>query len=163
MAADIGLRLPADSYTGRYDDLILEQYRTASVALPGALDLVRGLQRTDIPIAVCSSSRRNWVETCLQKLGIFDAFAVIVTGGDVENGKPAPDIYLLSAERLGLDPAVCLAIEDAPAGIESASAAGMTVWAVRTEYTEGLALPANDRELDSLEEISIEDIAGVAA
>ncbi len=163
MAADIGLKLPADSYSGRYDDLILEQYRTASVALPGAIALVRNLQQTGIPIAVCSSSRRNWVETCLEKLDILDAFAVVVTGGDVEQGKPAPDIYLLSAERLGLEPATCLAIEDAPAGIQSAAAAGMTVWAVRTEYTEGIELPPNDRELGSLEEISIEDIAGVAA
>jgi HAD superfamily hydrolase (TIGR01509 family) len=163
MAADMGLKLPADSYSGRYDDLILEQYRTASVALPGAVALVRGLESVGVPIAVCSSSRRNWVETCLEKLGILDAFAVTVTGGDVELGKPAPDIYLLAAERLRLEPVACLAIEDAPAGIESASAAGMTVWAVRTEYTEGLELPPNDRELVSLVEVSIEDIAGVAA
>lgn len=163
MAADIGLKLPADSYSGRYDDLILEQYRNASVALPGAITLVRALQEANIPIAVCSSSRRTWVETCLEKIGILDAFDVTVTGGDVEHGKPAPDIYLLSAERLSLHPELCLAIEDAPAGIQSATAAGMTVWAVRTEYTEGLDLPPNDRELRSLEEINLADIVGVAA
>lgn len=163
MAADIGLTQPVENYSERYDQLILEQYRDNSVALPGAIELVRGLQPLDLPLGVCSSSRRSWVETCLQQLGILDAFEVTVTGNDVENGKPAPDIYLLSAQRLGVDPADCLAIEDAPAGIQSAKAAGMTVWAVRTEYTIGLDLPPCERELASLAEVAIEDIAGVAA
>jgi len=59
---------------------------------------------------------------------------VLVTSDQVERGKPAPDPYLLAAERLGVDPAACLVLEDAPAGIESARAAGMTVWAVTTTH-----------------------------
>ena len=52
----------------------------------------------------------------------------------VEHGKPAPDPYLLAAERLGVDPAACVVLEDAPAGIEAGRAAGMTVWAVTTTH-----------------------------
>ena len=59
---------------------------------------------------------------------------VLVTSDQVANGKPAPDPYLLAAERLGVDPAACLVLEDAPAGIAAGRAAGMTVWAVATTH-----------------------------
>ena len=59
---------------------------------------------------------------------------VLVSADQVEHGKPAPDCYLLAAERLGVDPAACLVFEDAPAGIAAARAAGMTVWAVTTTH-----------------------------
>jgi HAD superfamily hydrolase (TIGR01509 family) len=158
----MGLRRPPESYAERYDELILDQYRSESVPLPGAIELVNALQKV-LPLAVCSSSRRSWVDTCLQRIGIAGAFRYVVTGTDVDNGKPAPDIYLLAARGLAISPAACLAIEDAPAGIASATAAGMTCWAVRTEYTRDLALPPCERVLESLTEIAIEDIAGVAA
>ena len=57
-----------------------------------------------------------------------------MTSDQVEHGKPAPDTYLLAAERLGADPAACLVLEDAPAGIAAGRAAGMTVWAVTTTH-----------------------------
>jgi HAD superfamily hydrolase (TIGR01509 family) len=162
MVADMGLGRPAASYSERYNELILRQYRAESVALPGAVELVNVLHGS-LPLAVCSSSRRSWVDTCLDRLGIAGAFQAIVTGSDVDNGKPAPDIYLLAARGLAIDPARCLAIEDAPAGIASATAAGMTCWAVRTEYTRDLELPPCERVLESLTEVAIEDIAGVTA
>ncbi len=59
---------------------------------------------------------------------------VLVTADQVARGKPAPDPYLLAAERLGVDPADCLVLEDAPAGIAAGRAAGMTVWAVTTTH-----------------------------
>jgi len=59
---------------------------------------------------------------------------VLVTADQVARGKPAPDAYLLAAERLGADPAVCLVLEDAPSGIAAGRAAGMTVWAVTTTH-----------------------------
>ena len=92
-----------------------------------------------------------------------NAFETLVTGDQVTNGKPDPEIYLLAAERLGVNPRDCLAFEDAPAGIQSAKAAGMTVWAVRTEYTRDLVLPNPDREFDSLADVDMRDIVGVAA
>jgi beta-phosphoglucomutase-like phosphatase (HAD superfamily) len=82
----------------------------------------------------------------------------VTTGTDVEQGKPAPDIYLLAAHRLDVDPARCLAFEDAPAGILSAKSAGMECWAVRTDYTRGLPLPDPHREFESLTEVLVEEI-----
>ena len=60
-----------------------------------------------------------------------------MTADQVARGKPAPDPYLLAAERLGVDPADCLVLEDAPAGIAAGRAAGMTVWAVATTHGPG--------------------------
>jgi HAD superfamily hydrolase (TIGR01509 family) len=158
-----GLRHPASRYRPLYDALILRHYREQSVALPGARELVTGLGRAGIPLGLASSSKRPWVEACLQAIGLDGAFASLTTGSEIENGKPAPDIYLLAASRLGAEPRECLAIEDAPAGILAAKAAGMTCWAVRTEYTRGIELPRPDREFDSLLQVDLGELVGVAA
>jgi HAD superfamily hydrolase (TIGR01509 family) len=163
MMRDLGLTQPAEVYSTRYDGLIVGEYRANSLAEPGAVELVTGLKRLGMPIAVASSSRTNWVAACLERIGLLDQFDHIISGSDIEHGKPAPDIYLLAADRLGVVPQACLAIEDAPAGIESARAAGMTCWAVRTEYTRGLRLPDPHREFDRIGDIRLEEIMGVAA
>ncbi len=163
MIADFGLSQPREYYSPIYRDLILERYRQRSEPLPGALSVVTALRLSGQRLGLASSSIRPWVEACLERIGLPNAFEVLVTGSEVENGKPDPEIYLKAAERMGVSPRDCLAFEDAPAGIESAKAAGMTVWAVRTEYTRGLALPGPHREFESLAEVDITDIVGVAA
>ncbi len=163
MLRDYGLSRPREEYSARYSELILERYRDRSEPLPGAVELVRSLQAGGQRMAVASSSIEPWVEACLARIGLRGHFELLVTGNDVERSKPEPDIYLLAAERLGVDPSHCLAFEDAPAGIESAKRAGMTVWAVRTDYTRGLALPDPDREFDSLCDVELHAILGVAA
>ena len=71
---------------------------------------------------------------------------MLVTSDQVARGKPAPDPYLLAAERLGVDPAACLVLEDAPSGVAAGRAAGMTVWAVTTTHAaEELGAAAPDR------------------
>jgi HAD superfamily hydrolase (TIGR01509 family) len=141
-----------DHYRTRYDEAILESYRHHSVPAPGALALVDGLRRRGLRLAVASSSRTLWVETALEKLGLGQAFEAVVTGDMVTRSKPDPQIYLLAAERLRVDPARCLAIEDAPKGVASARAAGMTVVGVKTEYTAHLTLDGADVVLESLTE-----------
>lgn len=160
---DFGLTGTYEHYSAHYRNLILARYRDRSEALPGAVELVRSLSGHGMPIAVASSSIRPWVEACLAKLSLLDAFDKLVTGDEVANGKPDPEIYHLTASRLGVPPERCLAFEDAPAGIQSAKAAGMTVWAVRTEYTRGLELPDPHREFDSLTDVELDAIVGVAA
>jgi HAD superfamily hydrolase (TIGR01509 family) len=160
---DFGLERSEEYYAPRYMDLILAQYREKSVPLPGAVELVAALRRTGVRVALASSSIAPWVEACLERLGLASQFDPVVTGSDVSEGKPSPEIYLLAARRLAVEPRVCLAIEDAPAGVTSAKAAGMTCWAVRTPYTEGLDLPGADRVFESLLQISLGDIVQVAA
>jgi HAD superfamily hydrolase (TIGR01509 family) len=163
MISDFKLQHPREYYSPIYREMVLNCYREKAEPLPGALSLVTALRMEGLRIAVASSSIRPWVEACLQKIGLGTAFEVLVTGDQVTNGKPDPEIYLLAAEKLGVDPRECLAFEDAPAGIESAHNAGMQVWAVRTEYTRGLALPNPEREFESLADVDITDIMGVAA
>ena len=163
MIRDYGLSQPREHYSEIYREMILASYRANSEPLPGAVELVGALNRANVRIGVASSSILPWVEACLERLGLLRSFESITTGTDVEQGKPAPDIYLLAAERLGVDPARCLAFEDAPAGILSAKAAGMECWAVRTEYTRGLALPDPHREFESLTHVVVDEIVRVAA
>lgn len=161
--ADFGLRYPREHYAPRYNELILAQYRSALSPLPGAVEAVMLLKRAGVPLALASSSARPWVEACLDQIGLAAAFSVTVTGSDIVNGKPDPEIYLAAAHALGFAPGQCLAVEDAPAGIAAAVAAGMTCWAVRTEYTRGLDLGAPARVFASLTDAPFHEIAGVAA
>ncbi len=77
------------------------------------------------PLAVASGGARFVVEKSLNLLGIRHLFAVLTTSDDVEFGKPAPDVFLLAAKRLGVEPTECVVYEDAPAGFEAARRAGM--------------------------------------
>lgn len=160
---EFGLAQPVEYYSSRYDGYVMDEYKACTEPLPGAKQIVRDLQRSGLPIAVASSSRRAWVEACLANIGLRDAFTDVVTGSDVSEGKPSPEIYLLSATRLGVRPGECLVIEDAPLGIQAAHNAGMTCWAVRTEYTRGLALPGPARDMETLLEMDIASIVGVPA
>jgi HAD superfamily hydrolase (TIGR01509 family) len=110
------------------------------VAFPGATDvLALASQR----VAVATSASEPLARARLAAAGL-PVPEVLVTSDQVAHGKPAPDPYLLAAERLGVDPAQCLVLEDAPAGIAAGRAAGMTVWAVTTTH-DGDELAAADR------------------
>ena len=98
------------------------------VAMPGAGDVLA------LPVvAIATSCTAPLARARLAAAGL-PVPAVLVTADQVEHGKPAPDPYLLAAERLGVDPATCVVLEDAPAGIAAGRAAGMTVWAVTTTH-----------------------------
>jgi HAD superfamily hydrolase (TIGR01509 family) len=144
------LRRPLSEYRQRYDQTLLLALEAPQPARPGVDALIAALRARGIRMAVASSSRRLWVDATLRALRLPDAFEVIVSGDDVPRGKPDPAIYLLAARRLQVPPERCLAIEDAPAGVASALAAGMSVIGVRTPYTEDLALDGALRTLDSL-------------
>jgi sugar-phosphatase len=100
------------------------------VAYPGAADVLA------LPVVAIATS----CEAPLARVRLAAASlarpGVLVSSDEVARGKPAPDPYLLAAERLGVDPADCLVIEDAPSGIAAGRAAGMTVWAVTTTHAE---------------------------
>lgn len=109
-------------------------YREHLPLLPGAVDAVRALGAR-WPLAVASSSPRSLIETVLTTAGLRPAFAAIVSSEEVAAGKPAPDVYLEAAARVGFPAAACVAIEDSSNGLRAAAAAGCTVIAVpRPEY-----------------------------
>lgn len=94
---------------------------------PGIVELLELLKRHDIPRAVATSTREPRASRKLGACGLLGYFGAVVTSSDVSHPKPAPDIYLLAAAKLGKTPARCLALEDSPAGTRAALAAGMTV------------------------------------
>ena len=91
---------------------------------PGIFELLNHLDARGIPAAICSSSPADRIRSHLSSLGLYHRFSAICSGYDVPWGKPAPDIYLHGAASLGLPAENCLALEDAPLGIESAYRAG---------------------------------------
>lgn len=93
--------------------------------IDGISELLQKLRSRGIRIALASSSSRELIELLLDKLGIKASFEVIVSGEEVKHSKPAPDIFLKAAGKLGIEPAYCLVIEDAKHGIKAAKLAGM--------------------------------------
>ena len=108
---------------------------TPQDVLPGVLELLDELRRSGIKIAIGSASKN--ARSVIEKLGIADRVDAIADGYSVERPKPAPDLFLYAAAQLGLDPAHCVVVEDAPAGIAAAIAAGM--WAIGLGSAVGVA------------------------
>jgi HAD superfamily hydrolase (TIGR01509 family) len=119
---------------------MLSRYRDDLPVVPGAVEAVRALHRAGFALAVASSSNRPLIDAVLENAGIADAFAATVSSEEVARGKPAPDVYLEAARRLGVDPASCVAVEDSSNGIRAAQTAGMRVVA----YPNRMYPPAAD-------------------
>ena len=100
----------------------------------GLQRLIESLRHDGIPMALATSAPKLNVEHTLAELDLADAFPIIVRGDEVARGKPAPDVFIEAARRLGVAPADCLVFEDAPMGIEAAQAAGMRVVALTTSF-----------------------------
>jgi HAD superfamily hydrolase (TIGR01509 family) len=113
--------------------------------LPGVRELLEDAERLSLGRAVASSSSSQWVDTWLQRHGLDSLVQAVCTRDHVARVKPAPDLFLLAAERLGVDPAACLVFEDSPNGIKAAKAAGMRCVAVPNAIT--CALPLGDPDL----------------
>ncbi len=120
--------------------------------MPGVTGLLDKLNHEGIPCAVVSSSSHHWVDGWLDKLDLTKHFQTIVCRGDAPRIKPAPDLYLEAARRLGLDPAECLVVEDSLNGMKSAIAAGMPVRVVPNRVTASLDFSGAERILTSLAE-----------
>ncbi|MFE2104743.1 HAD family hydrolase [Kitasatospora sp. NPDC059463] len=138
--AELATRL-GDSFAGKV--------AAETVPRPGALTLLASLRDARVPTALVSASPRRVVDMVLGTIG-RDWFAVTLAAEDTPRTKPAPDPYLAAAARLGLDPANCVAVEDTPTGVASATAAGCAVLAVPSS---DVPIPGDARVtlLDSLE------------
>jgi HAD superfamily hydrolase (TIGR01509 family) len=162
MHDELGVPVPPERISAEVADRVAKRYRERLPLLLGATETVRSLAR-EWPLAVASSSNRNVIDLVIEKAGLADAFAATVSSEEVEHGKPAPDVYLEAARRLGVDPESCAAIEDSGNGIRSAHAAGMALIAVPNKDfppdPDALALAA--LVLDSLRELSPDPIRGL--
>lgn len=117
------LQMPIEE-AGDYKERLYLQMLPQLKAIPEVLAIIHA-QHGRIPFAMVSGGRRDSVEGALKVLGLLEKFAAVVTADDYKRGKPAPDAYLMAAERLGVEPHDCLVFEDTKLGIEAAAAAGM--------------------------------------
>lgn len=118
-----------------YESLLSDPERVLAVRYPHNLALLSDVRRQGYPTALATQSHREEALRVLEILGITDQFDAVATREDVEHGKPDPEMHLLVARELGVEPGECLAIEDSPAGIEAALSAGTQAIAVTTDLT----------------------------
>jgi len=155
MHDELGVPVAPERISAEVADRVVELYREHVPLLPSAVATVKSLA-ADWPLGLASSSNRNVIDLVLDLMRVADDFQATVSSEEVERGKPAPDVYLEAARRLGVDPAACAAVEDSTNGLRSAHAAGMAVIAVpNSDFPpEPEALDLATLVLDSLEELS---------
>jgi HAD superfamily hydrolase (TIGR01509 family) len=144
------------------DALIARQWELVISYLPdsgiieseGLSELLSDLAMKGICTAVASSSRIGFIQAVFDHLKLWNRMESFTGGEEVEHGKPAPDIYLKAAEKIGVLPQYCLAVEDSTAGVLSAKAAGMFTVGYKNPTSEGQDVSAADLTVTSLREIS---------
>ncbi len=127
-------------------------------AFPGVLELIeQAMQREDFRVAIATSSTPEKSQAVLKSARVPYERMVYITGNDVKNKKPHPELFLVAAERMDIEPANCVVIEDAPNGVQAAKAAGARCIAV-TNSTDAAKLSKADLVCDSLEQINIHTV-----
>jgi HAD superfamily hydrolase (TIGR01509 family) len=155
MHEELGLPDPPEELNRLVVERMMERYREELPLIDGAVEAVRRIAER-WPLGLASSSNRPLIDLALQLMGVADLFRVTVSSEEVERGKPAPDVYLEAARRLGVSPERVAAIEDSANGIRSAKAAGMRVIAIPNPHYPPPedALSQADVVLESLWELS---------
>ncbi|MFL5922108.1 MAG: HAD family hydrolase [Gaiellaceae bacterium] len=155
----IGLPEPPEEINREVVERLTALYREELPAIPGARDAVERLAAR-WPLGLASSSNRELIDLALALLGVKHLFAATASSEEVARGKPAPDIYVEAARRLGVEPTRTAAVEDSHNGILAAKAAGMRVVAIpNSHFPPGDdALTAADVVLDSPAELTAEAV-----
>lgn len=157
MSATLGVPGTPQEINDAIVERMLARYGDAPPLIPGAVDAVRRVAAR-WPVAIASSSNPELIEVVVRSAGLRDVFGVTVSSQEVPRGKPAPDVYLEAARRLGVDAARCGAVEDSHNGIRSAKAAGMFVVAVPNPHfpPDDEAMEAADAVIASIAELQVE-------
>jgi HAD superfamily hydrolase (TIGR01509 family) len=140
----------------REKEAILARLLAESTPRPGLTGLLEKARARSLPMAVASSATLPTIELVVDALGIRSYFVTLTSGDEVRQGKPAPDVYLLAAERLRVEPAACLVVEDTAAGITAAKAAGMYCVAIPCKATQHQDHSHADSQLASLGEVDLD-------
>jgi HAD superfamily hydrolase (TIGR01509 family) len=158
----VGLPESPDEINREVVERMLERYAEGPPWLPGAVETLRRLA-DEVPLGLASSSNREVIDAVLDAGGIAGLFGATVSSEEVARGKPAPDVYLEAARRLGAEPAACAAVEDSHNGIRSAKAAGMRCVAVpNAHYPPGEAVAEADAVVAGLGELTLDLLRGTS-
>lgn len=158
---DAAMREEVEEYVGRslvaeWDGFAPRYAEAFATELQPVNGVVEALDRVDAATCVASSGRRDSIETKLRLTGLWDRFeGRIFSADDVEHGKPAPDLFLLAAERMETEPGACAVIEDSPFGVEAAHAAGMRAFGYSGGLMSAERLRAADLVFDDMRELPL--------
>jgi beta-phosphoglucomutase len=154
-----GFPLDVPAAKKRTYEIYLDLVPSKLEAFPGALELVHNCRKAGLSVAVASSADLIKVRANLETIGLPIPFwAALVTGEDVKNKKPAPDLFLAAAGKLGVNPPECVVVEDAVNGIQAAKAAGMRCVAVATTFPPD-RLQAADVVRATIADVQLSDLA----
>lgn len=131
-----------------FADLLPREIQT----MPGLMELLERLEQLEIPKAIATSSQLKFATIALNQFDLLPRFKFVLTAESVVKGKPHPDVYLLAAKKMGLDPSQLLVLEDSVTGSQAAAAAGATVIAVPTQHSIGCDFSHVDHVVCSLED-----------
>lgn len=124
-----------------WNNMAYDKYINEVFVKKGGMELLDYCKNNNIKIGICSSNTRHLIDSVLKARTIYDRFSVIISGEDVEKGKPSPEVYLKASDYLNIDPHKCLVFEDLVPGIKAGKNAGMRVCAIDDEYS------ADERQL----------------
>lgn len=148
-----------DQIKSTWNQMAWDKYMNEVPLKDGVLEFLKHLKKSNIPAGIATSNSKELVTLVIEKLGIEEYFASIRTSCEVAKGKPSPDIYLLVAKDLGVDPTRCLVFEDIVTGVMAGKNANMKVCAVHDEYSEreqDEKMKMADYYVNSMAEINLE-------
>lgn len=149
----------ADEKESAYRDIV--RGRIAEITMPGAIALIQDCHAAGMKLAIGSSTPPENVELALSEMGVARLFSACVTSRDVTRGKPHPEVFLKAAERIDVDPARCVVIEDAPSGIEAALAAGCAAVGLTSHHPRERLAHAH-AVIDALTELTAQELRGMS-
>lgn len=149
-----------EAYTNEKENLYREIYKPYIKPVKGLLNLLLQLQNAGIPLAIATSGIKVNIDYMFMNLDIRRFFKEVVYSKHIHKGKPDPEIYFVTAEKLNILPKNCLVFEDSVAGVQSAKSAGMKVVAITTTHTAN-ELKLADKIIADYDEILVKDILGI--
>lgn len=157
LVVNMSLPITHDQLVERKEAILHQLFRDRLTLRPGVLGTLAAAENIKVPVALASSATLPTIKLVVEVTGIARHFRYLCSGDEVPHGKPAPDVFLLAAERLGVHPSECLVIEDTFNGVCAAKAAGMKCIAIPCLATSHQDLSHADLVSESLEHINLAD------
>lgn len=154
LKAHFKFKMPLDEFVRMRDARFIEIVKKELETMPGAQELAQLICKNGWRCALASSGTREYLDIGLKKVGFRNFFEAIASGDEVDKGKPAPDIFLKAAEKMGVKPSACIVIEDSQSGIEAARRAGMRCIGVKNPFS---AVPQDLSNADAV----VDSLAGI--
>ena len=154
------LTQPIEELIELNNNVLLDYFERSSnlIPTPYFTDFLASILAAEMQTAVASSTTKPIIEVIIKKLNLYDFFNIIVSGDEVKNGKPAPDIFLETTARLNVKPLECVVVEDSYNGVKAAKSAGMYCLGYHNPNSGSQDISAADKIINSFANINIEEL-----